>query len=111
VVTLAAASRGKRTALCNSRPPAKPTEHIRSAIIDSERILRLQDGAEIKPMLHEPGEFQDAVYVERGIVGTFVSFDEGALPQELADIPIDNVLGLCADVVQRIVIPKFEGLF
>ena len=89
---------------------AYQTEHVRSRIIDSEMIHRLQDGAEIKPTLHDPAELQDAVYVQRGITGTFISFDEGALPQELADLSIDDVLGVCIEAVDRIVIPKFEGL-
>jgi hypothetical protein len=91
-------------------PQAYQTEHVRSATLDSEMIHRLQDGAEIKSTLHDPAELQGAVYVQRGIVDPFVSFDEGALPQELADLSIDNVLGLCIDAVDRIVIPKFEGL-
>ena len=84
-------------------------EHIRSATLDSEIIHRLQDSAEIKPTLHDPAELQGAVYVQRGVGSPFVSFDEGALPQELADLAIDNVLGLCIDAVDGIVIPKFEG--
>lgn len=91
-------------------PQAYQTEHIRSTTIDSERILRLQDGAEIKPMLHEPGEFQDTVYVERGVVGTLVSFDESALPKDLADASIDNVLELCVDAVDRVVVSVFAQL-
>jgi hypothetical protein len=89
-------------------PQAYQTEHIRSATIDSERILRLQDGAEIKPMLHEPGEFQGTVYVERGVVSPFLSFDEEALTKDLADVPIDNVLELCVDALDRVVIPKLR---
>jgi hypothetical protein len=91
-------------------PQAYQTEHLRSAIIDSELIECLQDGAEIKSALHRPEELLDAMYVDRGIVFPFVSFDERALPKELKDIPIDNILGLCLDAVERIVIPKFEGL-
>lgn len=91
-------------------PQAYQTEHIRSAAIDSERILRLQDGAEIKPMLHEPGEFKGAVYVERGIVSPFVSFDEEALTKDLAGVPIDNVLELCVDALDRVVIPKLRKI-
>ena len=91
-------------------PQAYQTEHIRSATIDSEMIRRLQDGAEIKPALHSPAEFEGAMYVQRGVVGTFVSFDEGSLPQELADLAIDDVLGVCIEAVDRIVSPKFEGL-
>lgn len=91
-------------------PQAYQTEHVRSAIIDSELIERLQDGAEIKFALHRPEELLDAMYMNRGIVSPFISFDERSLPQELADLSIDNVLGVCIDVVDRIVIPKFEGL-
>jgi len=90
-------------------PQAYQMEHIRSATLDSEIIHRLQDSAEIKPTLHDPAELQGAVYVQRGVGSPFVSFDEGALPQELADLAIDNVLGLCIDAVDGIVIPKFEG--
>jgi hypothetical protein len=91
-------------------PQAYQTEHVRSAIIDSELIERLQDGAEIKFPLHRPEELLDAVYMDRGVVSPFVSFDEGSLPQELADLAIGNVFGVCIDAVDRIVIPKFEGL-
>jgi hypothetical protein len=91
-------------------PQAYQTEYVRSAIINSERIERLQDGAEIKFQLHTPEELLDAVYVDRGVVYPFVSFDEGALPQELADLPIDNVLELCIDAVEYNVIPRFATL-
>lgn len=91
-------------------PQAYQTEHIRSAILDSEDIQRLQDGAEIKFPLHRPEELLDAVYVNRGIVSPFISFDETALPKELADIPIDNVLELCVDTVESNVIPKIIKL-
>jgi len=61
-------------------------------------------------MLHRPWEFQDTVYVERGVVGTFISFDEAALPKDLADVSIDNVLELCVDAVDRVVVPAFAQL-
>lgn len=89
---------------------AYQSEHVRSRAIDSELLHRLQDGAEIKPALHTPEELQGAAYVQRGIVSPFVSFDEGALPLELADISIDSVLDLCADAIERIVIPKFKEI-
>jgi hypothetical protein len=91
-------------------PQAYQTEHIQSAFLDSEVIERLQDGAELKFPLHSPEELLDAVYTNRGIAYPFVSFDERVLPQELADVPIDNVLSLCADTVENIVIPSFQSL-
>jgi hypothetical protein len=89
-------------------PQIYQTEHIRSATLDSEMLLRLQDGAEIMPTLHDAEDFAGAVYVQRGIVYPFISFDESALPSDLADISIDNVLDLCADAISRFVIPAFE---
>ena len=91
-------------------PQAYQTEHILSAFLDSESIERLQDGAELKVPLHSPEELLDAVYMNRGIAYPFVSFDERVLPQELADIPIDNVLSICANAIEDRVIPRFESL-
>jgi hypothetical protein len=73
-------------------------------------LRRLQDGAEIKSRLHEPAELEGAVYVQRGVVDPFVSFEERVLPQDLADLSIDNVLELCICAVEGVVIPKFETL-
>jgi hypothetical protein len=91
-------------------PQAYQTEYVLSDTADSELIRRLQHGAEIKPVLHELDEMGGAVYVQRGIISPFVSFEERALPQELADLSIDSVLGVCIDAVGRLVIPNFEGL-
>ena len=85
------------------------TEHVRSGTIDSERIYRLHDGADVKPMLHDSGELEDTMYVQRGILSPFVTFDEKALPEELADVAVGNLFEVCIDVISRKVIPKFEA--
>ena len=91
-------------------PWAYQTEHIRSPRINSHVMVRLQNGAELKPALHSDAELADAVYVERGIASPFVSFDESPLDKEATDVSIDNVLEVCADTISAIVIPGFEKL-
>jgi hypothetical protein len=91
-------------------PQAYQREHVRSPRLDSEALVCLQDGTELKAGLHTSSELADATYVERDIAHPFVSFDESALPKEVLDVPVDNVLELCADTVSTIVIPAFEKL-
>ena len=91
-------------------PQAYQFEHVRSPRIDSYDLSSLHDGIEIKPALHSTDELSDAVSVERGIVDPFISFDESALSAEVTDVPVDNVLQLCADTVSTLVIPGIEKL-
>jgi hypothetical protein len=91
-------------------PQAYQFEHIRSPRIDSYDLSPLHDGTEIKPALHSTDELSDAVSVERGIVDLFLSFDESALPVEVTDVPVDNVLQLCVDTITDRVIPGIDRL-
>jgi hypothetical protein len=91
-------------------PQAYQREHVRSPRFDSEVILRLQDGAELQAALHSSAELADAVYMDGGIAHPFVSFDESALGKEATDVPVDNVLQVCADTIATLVIPAFEKL-
>jgi hypothetical protein len=91
-------------------PQAYQFEHIRSPRIDSYDLSPLHDGTEIKPTLHSTDELSDAVSVERGIVDPFISFDESALPVEVTDVPVDNVLQLCMDTITTLVIPGMDKL-
>jgi hypothetical protein len=91
-------------------PQAYQREHVRSPRLDSEALFCLHDGTELKASLHTSAELADAFYVERDIAHPFVSFDESALPKEVLDVPVDNVLELCADTILTIVIPAFEKL-
>ncbi|MGP8175082.1 MAG: hypothetical protein ACLP7O_11125 [Terracidiphilus sp.] len=91
-------------------PQAYQFEHIRSPRIDSYDLSPLHDGTEVKPTLHSTDELSDAVYVERGIVHPFLSFDESALSVEVTDVPVDNVLQLCADTITNRVIPGIDKL-
>jgi hypothetical protein len=85
-------------------------EHVRSPRIDSYDLSPLHDNTEIKPTLHSTDELSDAVSVERGIVHPFISFHESELSVEVTDIPVDNVLELCADTITTLVIPGIDKL-
>jgi hypothetical protein len=91
-------------------PQAYQFEHIWSPRIDSYDLSPLQEGTEVKPTLHSTDELSDAVFVERGIAHPFISFDESALPKEVTDVPVDNVLQLCVDTITTLVIPGIDQL-
>ncbi len=91
-------------------PQAYQFEHIRSPRIDSYDLTLLHDGTEIKPTLHSANELSDAVSVKRGVVHPFIPFDESALPVEVTDVPVNNVLRLCADTIRTRVIPGIDKL-
>src|ERR1017187_2832356 len=84
---------------------AYQTEWVKSPRIDSQTLLRLQDGAKIPATLHSADELADAVQVERTIDYPFISFEESALPADVTDVPLDNVLELCVSAIERLVIP------
>lgn len=91
-------------------PQVYQFEHVRSPRIDSYDLARLQEGTEVRPTLHSTDELSDAVSVERGIVDPFISFDESALPSEITDVPVDNILELCAETIKNLVIPGIDNL-
>lgn len=91
-------------------PQAYQFEHVRSPRIDSYDLSPLRDGTEVKPTLHSADELSDAVFVERGLVHPFLSFDESALPVNVTDVPVDNVLQLCIDTITTLVIPGIDKL-
>jgi hypothetical protein len=91
-------------------PQAYQFEHVLSPRIDSYDLYPLRDGTEIKPTLHSTDELSDAVSVVRGIVHPILSFDESALPKNVTDVPVDNVLQLCIDTVTTLVIPGIDKL-
>jgi hypothetical protein len=85
-------------------------EIVRSPRINSQMLARLQDGAKIEPYLHSAEDLADAVYVKRRIGDMFISFEESALPANLADIALGEVLERCIYAINRRVIPAFEKL-
>jgi hypothetical protein len=89
---------------------AYQSEIVRSPRINSQMLARLQDGAKIEPYLHSAKDLADAVYVERSIGDMFISFEESALPADLADIALGEVLEHCMYAIDRSVIPAFEKL-
>jgi hypothetical protein len=89
---------------------AYQSEIVRSPRINSHMLARLQDGARIEPYLHSAEDLADAVYVERSIGDMFISFEESALPTNLADIALGEVLEVCMWAIDRRVIPVFEKL-
>jgi hypothetical protein len=89
---------------------AYQSETVRSPRINSHMLARLQDGARIEPYLHSAEELADAVYVERSISDMFISFEESALPPNVADIALGEVLEHCMYAIDRRVIPVFEKL-
>jgi hypothetical protein len=78
--------------------------------INSQMLARLQDGAKIEPYLHSAEDLVDAVYVKTSIGDMFISFEESALPPNLADIALGEVLEHCMYAIERCVIPVFEKL-
>ena len=85
-------------------------ETIQSGTTGSQMIHRLQDGAEIKPMLHGSGELENAAYVRRRILSPFVTFGEESLPTDLAGDAVGAIFESCIEIISRKVIPKFEAL-
>jgi hypothetical protein len=90
------------------RPQAYVTQEATLANgYNSLSVKRTEDGAEVQPE-HPPEMLKEGSLMVRGVCHPFVSFDESALGKGAATLPVDHILQLCLDGVQRIIVPAFQ---
>jgi hypothetical protein len=87
---------------------AYQSELVASPRINSQRLVRLLNGAKVEPYLHADEDRADAFLVKRRIADVSISFE--TLPAAVADIPLDDILDRCINIVDQRVIPAFEKM-
>lgn len=87
-----------------------PQAHIRrETVYEGETSIiasyRAKDGAEVESPILSSTE-NPAVKMQGGFT-PFVSFDESALGEGAATLPLDLILDSCLDITKRIIVPAF----